>query len=115
MRQFTAGRLLHAEDAGRETADRDGDAVAIEAERREIGRADVGDDIHFHAVDHGEEIGLSQAEGLHRSLEEARLASRPAAVERIEVLAPFRASAAARAGRGRVPSSAISSTSRQNM
>ena len=89
VRQLAAGRLVHAEDTGREAADGDGDAVAIEAERRGIGRANVRGDVHFHAVDHVEEIRLFQAECPHRCLEEARLASRPAAVERIEVLAPF--------------------------
>ena len=46
----------------RQPSDRAGDPVAIEIERGEVGRADVGDDIHLHAVDDGEEILAPQAE-----------------------------------------------------
>ena len=48
--------VLHAEDTHRQPPDRAGDAVAIKVERGTVGRADVGDDIHFHAVDDGEEV-----------------------------------------------------------
>ena len=115
VRQLSARRLVHAEDAGRQPADGAGDAVAIEVERREIGRADVGRDIHLHAVDHGEEIVLSQAEGAAPALAGSS-PGRPAGRRRAHRGRwRHRPSAAARAGRGRVPSSAMSSTSRQNM
>ncbi len=52
----------HAEHPHRQPADRAGDAVAIKIERRAIGRADVGDDIHLHAVDDGEKILALQIE-----------------------------------------------------
>ena len=66
MRERQAGLARHAEDPHRKPADRAGDAVAIEVERRAIGRADIGDDVHLHAVDDGEEILALEIELLHR-------------------------------------------------
>ena len=48
----------------RKAADRAGDAVAVKLERRVVGRADVGDDVHFHAVDDGKESPRAEAESL---------------------------------------------------
>ena len=73
MRERDAGVVLHAEHAHRKPADRAGDAVAIKIERRPVGRADVGDDVHLHAVDDGEEILALQVERAHR-LRQARQA-----------------------------------------
>ncbi len=56
MRERDAVLLLHAEDADREPPDRARDPIAIGVERRVVGRADVGDHVHFHAVDDGMEI-----------------------------------------------------------
>ena len=66
---------LHAEDPHRQPADRAGDAIAIKIERRVVGRADIGDDIHLHAVDHGVEILPAQAELPDRTLESRQAAA----------------------------------------
>ena len=66
MRERNPGVVLHAEHANRKTPDRTGDAVAIEIERRPIRRADVGDDVHLHAVDDGDEVLALQVEAAHR-------------------------------------------------
>ena len=109
------GPLLHAEDAHRQTPDRAGHPVAIEIERREIGRADVGVDIHLHAVDHGQEIRLPQAEVADRVLRKLACARRPVGVESGKIGAPPVELPCARCERGRVPSSAMSSTMRQKL
>ena len=56
MGERQAGIGLHAEHAHRQPPDRAGDAVAIKIERRAVGRADIGDHVHLHAVDDGDEI-----------------------------------------------------------
>ena len=56
VRQRDAVRLVHAEDAHRQPADCACDPIAIGVERRLIGCANVGDHVHFHAVDDGMEI-----------------------------------------------------------
>ena len=66
MRKRKPVFALHAENAHRKPPDRAGDAVAIKIERRVVRRADVGDDIHFHAVDDGEKSSRSQIEVAHR-------------------------------------------------
>ena len=83
------GLLPHAEDPHRQPPDRAGHAVAIERERRAIRRADIGDHIHFHAVDDGEEILVLEIEGRHRRGETAQVRRRRAAIERVEVRAPL--------------------------
>src|SRR6201989_3013753 len=45
-----------AEDANRKAADRGCHAIAVQIEPLEIGRADILHRIHFHAVDHREEV-----------------------------------------------------------
>ena len=70
--------LVHAEDAHRKPPDGAGDAVAIEIERGEIGRADIGAHVHLHAVDDGEEILARRPKRAHR-LRQARQAA-PAAL-----------------------------------
>ena len=50
----------------RETPDRARDAVAVKVERRPIRRADIGDHVHLHAVDDGEEVLALQIELPHR-------------------------------------------------
>ena len=69
MGERDAGLLLHAEDAHRQPPDRARDAVAIEIELRPVGRADVGDDVHFHAVDDGLEVLAPEPERLDRRRE----------------------------------------------
>ena len=72
MRERDAFLRRHAENPHAEAPDRARDAVAIKIERREIGRPDVGVDIHLHAVDDVEEIGALQIEGARRDNEAGR-------------------------------------------
>ena len=67
-----------------------------------VGRADVGDDIHLHAVDDGEEILALR--GRNRAIARARPAELggAAGVERVDVVAPLRRAAAMRASRAAV-------------
>ncbi len=89
MRERDAGRLLHAEDAHRQAADRARDAVAIGVEHRVVGRADVGDHVHLHAVDDGVEILALQAEFAHRPRQalQARAGGAPG-IDGVDVGAP---------------------------
>ena len=66
MGECDAGIVFHAEHAYRKPPDRTGDAVAIEIERWLIRRANVGNNVHLHAVDDGDEIFAFQAEAAHR-------------------------------------------------
>ena len=111
MRELDAGLLLHAEDPHRQAADGASHAVAVEVERREIGRTDIGLDIHLHAVDHGQEIVLLQAEIAHRALQEGAWPAGTAGVESVEIVAPPSARAARARRAAALPSSAMSSTS----
>ena len=54
-------KILH-----RQPADGAGHPVAVEVELAQAGRADVLVDVHLHAVDHGQEVVLLQAEALRR-------------------------------------------------
>ena len=56
MREQDAVVLGQAEHPHRQPPDGAGDAVAIEIERCQVGRADVLRHVHLHAVDDGEEI-----------------------------------------------------------
>ena len=56
MREQDAVILGEAEHPHRQPPDRARDPVAIEIEGREIGRADILRDIHFHAVDDRQKI-----------------------------------------------------------
>ncbi len=60
------GIVRHAEHAHRQPPDRAGDAIAVKVERRAVGRTDVGDHIHLHAVDDGNEILALEIECAHR-------------------------------------------------
>ena len=107
-------RLLHAEDAHRQPADRARDAVAIEVERRIVGRADVGDHVHLHAVDDGVEILAPQSElRAPRAARPCDARGGAAGIERVDVGAPALELRAALHRAGRVES-AMSSTCRQN-
>ena len=66
MREQDAVCFRQAEHPHRQPPDGAGDAIAIEIERRHVGRADVLRHVHLHAVDDGEEILALEAEGLHR-------------------------------------------------
>ena len=100
MSERETGFLLHAEHAHRKTTDRAGDAVAIEIERGPVRCADVGDHIHLHAIDDGDEILALQVECADRLRQAAELRRRCAAIDRINVRAPALpvARGAARAG-----------------
>ena len=67
VRERDAVLLAKPEHPHRQPPDGAGDAIAIEIERRHVGRADVGRHVHLHAVDDGEEILALQAKGLHRA------------------------------------------------
>ncbi len=62
MGQRQARRLVHAEYAYGQTAHGARDAVAVQVQRSGVRRADIGDHVHGHAVDHVEEILLAQME-----------------------------------------------------
>src|SRR5947207_1788512 len=64
-------------------------AIAVGVERRQIGRADVGDDVHLHAVDDGQKILAREAELPGRIVQAAQTGGRAAVVERGDVLAPL--------------------------
>ena len=89
MREREPCLPLHAEHAHAEAADRAGDAVAVEIEGGEIGRADVGNDVHLHAVDDGEEILALQVESAHGLRQPAQVLWRRAGIERGDVGAPL--------------------------
>src|SRR5262249_19723962 len=72
MRQPLARLAFHAENPHRKPADRGSDPIAIEFKRSPILSKHVTPNIHFHAVDDGEEILLPQTEGLHRFGESSR-------------------------------------------
>ena len=88
MSERKTGIAVHAEYPHRQTTDGAGDAVAIEIERGAIGCADVGYDIHFHAIDDGDEILALQIERAHRLRQSAKLRRRRLAINRINVGAP---------------------------
>ncbi len=56
MGQLPSLRRRHAEDFHAQPSDGARNAIAIEVERREVRSADIRDDIHFHAVDDGEQV-----------------------------------------------------------
>ena len=87
MRQLDPGVVRHAEDPHRQTADRARDPVAIQIERCEVGRADVGHDIHFHAVDDGEEILAPEAEIADRPQKAAHPFGWLAGIEQRDIVA----------------------------
>ena len=74
----------------RQPSDGAGDAVAIKIERGEIGRADIGAHVHFHAVDHREKVLAPQAESLHRLRQAFQPCRRLAGIERIDIAPPLR-------------------------
>ncbi len=88
VRQGDARLALHAEHLDRQPAHGAGHAVAIEVERIVVGGDDVGVHVHLHAVDDGDEVGLLQAEVLHRLDQERRLPRLAACIEAGQVAAP---------------------------
>ncbi len=96
MREVDAFRARHAEDAHGEPADGACDAIAVEIERRIVGRLNIGLDIHLHAVDHGEKIVAFEIEAAHGFREMFEAGRRRLAVgQRIDPFAPL--------GQGRAP------------
>ncbi len=87
--------------------------VAIEVERRRVGGADVGVDVHRHAVDHRVEIVAARARSGDRLGDQRGAARGPAGVERVDVARASAPAPRARSARSRSMSSAISSTARQ--
>ena len=79
---------LHAENPHRQPAHGAGDAVTVEVEGIEIGRADRWSDVHGHAVDDGEEVVVREMEIGHRLGEELNAGARLARVEGAQIRAP---------------------------
>ena len=101
MGERKTGLALHAEHPHRQPADGAGDAVAVEIERGAIGRADVGNHIHFHAVDDGEKSSRCRSNVRTACARPGKLRRRRAAIKRVDVGAPavqLRAARFARAG-----------------
>ena len=112
MRKRDAVLLLHAEHPHRQPPDRARDAVAIAIEGLLVGRADVGDDIHLHAVDDVVEILPPESEFAHRA-GEARQCRSASPLQMASMSARQQSSARRRSSRGPLES-AMSSTCRQN-
>ena len=72
VRERNAVPFIHSENADRQATDRARDPIAIEIERCVVGRADIGDDIHLHAIDDGVEILAPEPEIAHRGGETLR-------------------------------------------
>ena len=91
MRKTYAFRLGHPKSARGQAADRARHPVAVKIERREIGRPDIGLDIHLHSIDHGAKILRLQAEGLDGLAKTAqqRVWRALACVERVDIAPPF--------------------------
>ena len=87
--KLAAGLLVHAEDARRQSADGARHPVAIEVERGEVGRAHVGRDVHVHAVDHGEEVGLAQPEVADEWLQELGTSRGLAGIQSLQIVPPM--------------------------
>ena len=88
MRQGDARLPLHAEHIHRQAPDGTGHPVAIEVECGIIGPADIGIDIHLHAIDHRDEIGLLQRETPNGAGQKCHLASVAAPIQRGNVGPP---------------------------
>src|SRR5215470_7894392 len=88
MRKLETSALFHAENLDRHAPDRARDAVAILVELRKIGRTDVLDDIHFHAVDEVQQIRFPQTVTANDGDEECRSPGRRARKGALDVAAP---------------------------
>ena len=65
------------------------DAIAIEIERPRVGRADVGGNVHFHAIDDGDEVFTPQAEPFHRWHIVAQMLRWFPGIKRIDIAPPL--------------------------
>ena len=90
VRELKPRVMRHAEHAHRETSDRTRDAVAVKVERRAVGGTDVGDHVHLHAVDDGEEVLALQIESAHGSRQTGERRRCRAAIDRVDVGPPAR-------------------------
>jgi hypothetical protein len=63
-------------------------AVAVKLERGVIRRPDVGDNVHFHAVNHGQKVFASQPKCLDRSGEPLKRRNMRAVIERRDIAPP---------------------------
>ena len=88
VRERNAFLFLHSENADGQAPDRARDPVAIEVERCLIGRADIRDDVHLHAVDDGVEILPPKPEIAHRRVAGRACGGWFAGIERIDIVAP---------------------------
>src|SRR5207248_10915917 len=88
MSKCNPSLLLHSEDADRQSADRARDPIAVGIEGGVVRRPKVLDHVHFHSVDDGMEVFAAQAAVMYRRDEPARVRSRLARLERIDVGGP---------------------------
>ncbi len=102
MGERKAGLALHAEHPHRQPADRAGDPVAVKIERGAVGGADIGDHVHLHAGDHGEEILALEIEAAHRLRQAGKLRRRRAGIKRLDIAAPLRQRGAPWLARARI-------------
>src|SRR6201989_151978 len=78
-----------AEDANRKAADRGRHAIAVQIERLEIRRADVLDGVHFHAVDHSEEVVHADREFVKAARKPGEPSRAPAGIKRVDPAPPI--------------------------
>ena len=88
VRERNAVLFLHSEHPDRQPPDRARDPVAVEIERRLVGRADIPEHVHLHSVDDGMKILAPQPEFAHRHGQTLRARGRLAGIERVDIGAP---------------------------
>ena len=89
MGERTARVRRHSEHAHRKASHRASDPVAIEVERGAVRCADVGDHVHLHAVDDGDEILALEVEFAHRLRQGGERRRCGAAIDRVDIAAPL--------------------------
>src|SRR5436305_1719969 len=89
MGEQLAGPALKTEYADRETSDRARHAIAVKVEHGKIGRADIFERVHLHAIDDGEKILARQIELAHRPYQAGDFGADLSLVKRVDLVAPF--------------------------
>ena len=89
MSEREAVIVLHPEHTHRKPSHRASDPIAIKVKRCPVGRADIGGDIHFHAVDDGEEIPALEIEFAHCLRQAEKVLRRRAEIKRVKVGTPL--------------------------
>ena len=89
MRQQDAVVMRQTEHPHRQTSDRAGNAVAIQIERRKVGRPDILRHIHLHAIDDGEKILALEIEFSNRGDVVPQPPRRMALIQRVDIVTPL--------------------------